>query len=193
MTEIEKLKNSIRDMQSRPFGETFIQPLLYNILGDTKSDKNSYDALRNGKLRGEYKAIRLKAKKSNKKSTNMLEQIFSTINPDLIPFDKIKNDDAVANCQNIKPDEFDYLDYLIVCEDGMYLFEISVEDFNKYTSTENEKEKFPNWSFKHGRKETGKNGQFNIRKSNVQWHLTHTFKQKITWEEAYKIWESIKI
>ena len=77
MTEIEKLKNSIRDMQSRPFGETFIQPLLYNILGDTKSDKNSYDALRNGKLRGEYKAIRLKAKKSNKKSNNMLEQILS--------------------------------------------------------------------------------------------------------------------
>lgn len=57
----------------------------------------------------------------------------------------------------------------------------------------NEKDKFPNWSFKHGRKEAGKNGQFNIRKSNVQWHLTHTFKQKITWAEAYKIWESIKI
>lgn len=44
----------------------------------------------------------------------MLEHILSTINPDLIPFDKIENDDAVANCQNIKPDEFDYLDYLIV-------------------------------------------------------------------------------
>ena len=60
----EQFKHAFFDLSSRAFGETYVQKLLYKILGEEKftgTDKiksNLLDAQR-GNLKGEYKAVRV--------------------------------------------------------------------------------------------------------------------------------------
>ena len=60
MNRVEKFKKAFFDLPSRKFGETFVQPILYKVLGDVPyKGGNDCDAFRKDRFRVEYKAVRV--------------------------------------------------------------------------------------------------------------------------------------
>lgn len=195
MTKVEEFKKAFFDLPSRKFGETFVQPILYKILGDARyTDGNDCDALRQGKYKVEYKAVRVVSSVPLSRKS-LYEKILRSSVPmskRIGTLDDIRNNKIVANCQNIKPTDFHYLDYVLVDAEGFHIFEISKVDFLKYTSLPKDNpERFPNWSPNHGRKEKGKNGQFPIKGENLEWHKKHTYLKTVTWEKILEIVSNI--
>lgn len=148
--EIESFKRAFFDLPSRQFGETYVQPILYEILGDKRYEYgNEVDALRGGKLKGEYKAVRVVfPPTSQRKVKNLFCEIMSksTMSNRIGSLKDISYGEIVANCQNIKIDEFDYLDYVLVDDYGFYIFEMTRSEFKRTTRNHS----FPNWSPNHG-------------------------------------------
>lgn len=190
MNEVEKFKERFFNLPSRGFGESYVQPILYIVLGDAPYNKgNEVDAFRptTGE-KGEYKAIRVVFENDKNKSTLYDSVMGSESMSDRIGSLKdIEDGKIVANCQNIKLNEFDYLVYVLVDDYGFHIFEISAEDFKEFAN----KKQFPNWSPNHGRMEKGKNGQFPIKGENLQWHFQHCFKKRVPWEEIMDISKTI--
>ena len=193
----EQFKRAFFDLPSRAFGETYVQKLLYKILGEKKftgTDKiksNLLDAQR-GNLKGEYKAVRVVFE--NKSGDCLYENVINStpMSTRIASIQDIRDGKTVANFQNIKLHdgdkfEFDYLIYVLVDDYGFYIFEISGTDMTKAVKNN----EFPNWCDKHGSKETGKNGQFTIRKENLDWHLNH-LKRTVCWNDLAKYAKSIE-
>ena len=185
MNRVEKFKKAFFDLPSRKFGETFVQPILYKVLGDVPyKGGNDCDAFRKDSFRVEYKAVRVVFNVlSSRKS------LYDKILASQIPMSKrigtlknIKDGDIGVNCQNIKLDDFDYLDYVLVDDYGFHIFEISGKKFRTYTKNGT----FPSWSPNHGSKEKGKNGQFPINSGNLSWHMKF-FKKKVPWKKIMDI------
>ncbi len=189
--EIESFKRAFFDLPSRQFGETYVQPILYKILGDKRYEYgNEVDALRNGTLKGEYKAVRVVfPPNTHSKAKNLFDDIMSksTMSNRIGTLNDIYTGAIVANCQNIKMDEFDYLDYVLVDDDGFHIFEITHDEFKRATQNDS----FPNWSPNHGREEHGRNGQFPIKGENLDWHK-HYLKKVVNWKDIIKIAKRIK-
>lgn len=189
--ETESFKRAFFDLPSRQFGETYVQPILYEILGDEKYKYgNEVDALRNGKLKGEYKAVRVVFPPNSKtKNKNLFDDIMSkrSMSNRIGTLKDIYSGDIVANCQNIKMDEFDYLVYVLVDDYGYHIFEMTHAVFKRTTKNNS----FPNWSPNHGREEHGRNGQFPIKGENLSWHMKY-LKKKVSWAEIVKIAKRIK-
>ena len=189
-SNINNFKLTFFDLPSREFGETYVEPILRNKLGDLKNnDGNKYDAVRDGK-RVEYKAVRVVFTPNSKKDT-LFDSVMSHayMSSRIGTIKDIEDGKIVANCQNIKIDEFDILVYVLVDDDGFHIFEITVENFKTFT----EKKNLPNWCSNHGSKEKGKNGQFHIKSTNVKWHKEHCFREMIPWSEILKISKNIKL
>ena len=143
MATVDDFKRHFFDLPSRGFGESYIQPILYAILGDVHYNKgNEVDAIRpsTGK-KGEYKAIRVVFENDKDKKT-LYDSIMSseTMSNRIGSLKDIEDGKIVANCQNIKLNEFDYLVYVLVDDYGFHIFEITSEDFKKYAA----KNEFPN-------------------------------------------------
>lgn len=190
--EIESFKRAFFDLPSRQFGETYVQPLLYEILGDERYEYgNEVDALRDGKLKGEYKAVRVVfPPTTHGKVKNLFDDIMSksTMSNRIGTLKDITKNSIVANCQNIKMDEFDYLDYVLVDDYGFYIFEMTHTEFKRTTRNNS----FPNWSPNHGREEHGRNGQFPIKGENLDWHMKY-LKKRVSWAEIAQIAKRIRL
>ncbi len=195
--EIDKFRAAFFDLPSRAFGETYIQELLYKILGDKrfhgdeKHKSNLFDAQR-GDLRGEYKAVRVVF--DNATGNTIYEQIMNStpMSTRIGSLADIRAGKITSNFQNIKLNtdgkfDFDYLVYVLVDKDGFHIFEISgpgMEDAIK-------NQKFPNWCDKHGSKETGRNGQFPVRSENLSCHEQNWFRESVPWEKILELSKSI--
>ena len=71
------------------------------------------------------------------------------------------------------------------------LFEDCIKIFSSNTEDISD---IPVWCGKHGGEDRpGKNGQFAIKKHNIQWHLDNNLIQTFTWEEMYKVADGIII
>ena len=191
---IEVFKKAFFNVSSRAFGESYVQRMLYTILGDVKSDTKIFDAIRDKdgeKLYGEYKAVRVAF--PNVDGDNMYEKIlnFHSLGERIASIEDIKSGELVSNFQNIKlnngiPD-FNYLVYVLATNEGFYIFEISRDQMKQSIDDGS----FTHWSDKHGSKESGKNGQFVICKENLEWHNQFLIKT-LTWEEIAEICKTLK-
>ena len=196
MCEVVKFKKAFFDLPSRAFGETYIQKILYKILGETKNKKRVFDAERteDGRtLNGEYKAVRVVFEKEA--GDTIYDQImnFKPMSTRIGSIADIKAGTIVSNFQNIKLEEngvfdFDYLVYVLVDDCGFHIFEVSGKDMEKYVKNK----KFKGWSDKHGSKETGKNGQFTIRSESLEFHKKF-LKKIVSWQEILELSKEIKL
>lgn len=185
--KVEKFKQNFFDLPSREFGETYVESILRKVLGDSiNSNGNEFDAMRVN-LRVEYKAIRVLFSPKGKVST-LYDSVMANVHMSnrIGSIKDIEEGKIVANCQNIKLDDFDILNYVLVDNEGFHIFEISADDFKNLAK----EKKFPNWSPNHGRKEKGKNGQFPIKKENIKWHKAR-LKQSLVWKDIMAIAEQI--
>ena len=196
---VQIFKRAFFDQSSRAFGETYVQNLLYKILGEQKFrgangiKSNLFDAQR-GELRGEYKAVRVVFE--NEGGDNMYEKItnFTHLSTRIGKIQDIKDGKIISNFQNIKLHDdggfdFDYLVYVLVDDFGFHIFEVSGDDMEKFVKDG----LFQNWCAKHGSKETGKNGQFPVKKENIEWHFSHNHKKDVSWEELVELAKTIKL
>ena len=104
----------------------------------------------------------------------------------MVSFDQHATEDYLANVQNVKRDHFDYLIYVL-------LFADCVKVFMAHTSSIR-KGDFQSWSDKHGRyDELGKSGQFGITRSTIGWHIEHTLKETMDYEEVASIFELLSV
>ena len=192
----ESFKKTFFDLPSREFGETYMQEILYSVLGDSPyTEGREVDALRNETLKGEYKCVRVLYENEKFKNETLFNKIMShkPMSMRIATLDDIRKGVVKSNFQNIKLDinqnfDFDYMDYVLVSDEGITIFEITGTQMGDFVKCN----QFPNWSSKHGRKETGLNGQFTITKGNIQWHFDNTFKKFLTWEEAIEILSKIE-
>lgn len=187
--EVDIFKRKFFDLPSRSFGETYVEPILRKYFNDSISSNKLFDALRgDNKQRVEYKAVRVvHSNKTKKKSLYDNVMSITPISDRIGTIDDIKKGNIVANCQNIKLEDFDILDYVLVDADGFHIFEITTKDFIKYI----EEGKFPNWCDKHGSKDGGKNGQFPINSGNIETHLNQWHKKTLSWKDILDIVKTI--
>lgn len=197
MCKVEKFKEAFFDLPSRAFGETYVQEILYKILGDTKNNQKVFDAVRKkGKklLNGEYKAVRVVF---DAKSGNTIYERVMRYKPMSTRIGSVADIKSgkipAANFQNIKLEEngvfdFDYLVYVLVDDYGFHIFEISGKEMAKKIKTT----EFNGFSDKHGSKETGKNGQFTIRSTTFNTHKKF-LKKKISWKKILELSKDIDL
>jgi hypothetical protein len=182
-----KFRNGIFVASSRTYGEKYMEPIIRRWKGLSESDTNKNDAVNDNDEFIEIKCSKVLLPGQNKKtSLSLLEKIMlesenNALNR-LIPFANRLTSEYGSNIQNVKKDHFSILVYVMLFEDCIKIFESSVEDISK----------IPNWSGKHGRMDApGKNGQFNITKSNIEWHLENNLVATLTWDEVYEIAKDI--
>lgn len=185
METLEQFKQKFFDLPSRVFGETYVEPILRKVLNHSSHEGSEYDAVQDGK-RIEYKAVRVVFTAKKEKKSLMYDRVLSNshMSERIGTLGDIENGKIVANCQNIKLDEFDVLVYVLVDNDGFHIFRAEPKMFIDGD--------FPNWCPNHGSKEKGKNGQFPINAENVSWHKDNCYKQSLSWDKVLELSQSIE-
>lgn len=183
--EVKKFRDGMFFASSRACGETYMEPILRYHFNLKKSPNGNNDAINEMCEFYELKVTRPLTPKSKKKMS-LVERVKSEIEIDviqrLISFNECLDADYDANIQNVKREHFDHLIYAILFEDCIKVF----------MSKKCNVDKIPNWSGKHGRAEVaGANGQFNIKKNNIEWHIQNNLYSTLTWDEVYEIAKNI--
>ena len=184
--EIENFRNGMFLASSRTYGETYMEPIIRNICKLSESTTSENDAENNNGESEEIKCTKVLRTKPKGKSLALVERIIleseNNVLSRLISFDDCYTEKYDGNIQNVKRDHFSILKYVMLFADCIKIFEVRKEDISK----------IPNWSGNHGRYDVeGKNGQFNIRKSNITWHLENNLVNTLTWEEVYQVAKDI--
>lgn len=195
MTDVQILeifKHKFFDSPSRAFGETYVQELLYKILGDKKYQGNNFDALR-GDKRGEYKAVRVVFDETEGDTIFDKVMDFKHMSQRIGTIADIRSGAINSNFQNIKLDiegrfDFDYLVYVLVDNDGFHIFETTGQKMTDDVRNN----KFPNWCARHGSKEGEQNGQFPVKQDNLDWHIKNNYIKTISWSEILDLSKDIK-
>jgi|TARA_Y100000310_G_C20432291_1_gene692041 hypothetical protein len=182
---IEKFRNGIFLASSRTYGEIFMEPIIRKWKGLSESDTDENDGVNDNGDPEEIKCSKVLLPIQNKKAF-LLEKIMTVAENNvltrLISFANCLTSTYGSNIQNIKRDHFSKLVYVMLFEDCIKIFESDKEDISK----------IPNWCEKHGRYDAlGKSGQFNITKSNIEWHLENNLVATLTWDEVYEIAKDI--
>jgi hypothetical protein len=184
--KIKKFRNGIFLASSRRCGETYMEPILRKYFGWNKSDTTKNDAIN---ADGKYVEIKcskvlIKLLKSPSLTESVILENDNFILKRLIKFDDRYELINNSNIQNIKRHKFDILTYIMLFKDCIQIFESTTEDISD----------IPGWSGKHGGEDKkGKNGQFGITKTRINWHLDNNLIQTLTWEEVYEISDGIII
>jgi hypothetical protein len=179
--EVKKFRNGMFFASSRACGETYMEPILRYHFGIKKSPNGNNDAVDDLNMFYEMKVARPLITLPKKKLP-LVERVKSesenNVIQRLVSFDKCFDVDYDGNIQNVKREHFDYLIYAMLFEDCIKVF----------MSTKQDVDTIPNWSGKHGRAEVeGANGQFNIQKKNIDWHIKNNLQVTLTWDEVYEI------
>jgi hypothetical protein len=160
-----------------------MEPIIRMLFGWVKSLTKDNDAITTDGKRAEIKTSKVLMKK--KKVPSFTETVMSEgdnngpglINR-LIKFMDCYDTIYDSNIQNIKKHKFDILIYVMLFEDCIKIFKSTTEGISN----------IPGWSGKHGGEDRpGKNGQFNIKKHKIKWHLDNNLIQTLTWEEVYEM------
>tara|TARA_Y100000034_G_C6766713_1_gene341810 strand:- start:91 stop:651 length:561 start_codon:yes stop_codon:yes gene_type:complete len=169
---------------SRTYGETYMEPIIRNICKLSESTTSENDAKNDN---GEAEEIKCtKVLRTKPKGKSLVERIIleseNNVLSRLISFDDCYTEKYDGNIQNVKRDHFSILKYVLLFEDCIKIFESDKEDISK----------IPNWCPRHGRYDAlGKSGQFNIKKSNIKWHLENNLVDTLTWDQVYEIAKDI--
>ena len=180
----KKFRDGMFLASSRTYGETYMEPIIRKILGLSESPTGENDALDDNGEFGEIKCSKILIELL--KDPSLIESVIlendNTILKRLIKFVDCFTSNYYANIQNVKRDHFEFLIYVLLFEDCIKIFESDKEDISK----------IPNWCPKHGRYDAlGKSGQFNITKSNIEWHLENNLIDTLTWNKVYEIAKDI--
>ena len=184
---VEQFRNGMFLAPSRTYGENFMEPIIRKIRGLFKSDTDENDALNYNGEPEEIKCSKVLLSRQNKKTSLSLSELIileteKNVLNRLILFANRLTSKYGSNIQNVKRDHFSKLVYVLLFEDCIQIFESNKEDISK----------IPNWCEKHGRYDAlGKSGQFNITKSNIEWHLENNLVATLTWDEVYEIAKDI--
>jgi len=184
--KVEQFRNGMFLASSRRCGETYMEPILRKFYGWIKSLTKDNDAIN---AIGKYIEIKCSKVLIELLKDPSLTELVILENDNFILKRLIKFADCYdikydANIQNIKKHKFDILIYVMLFEDCIKIFASNTEDISD----------IPVWSGKHGGEDRpGKNGQFAIKKHNIQWHLDNNLIQTFTWEEMYKVADGIII
>ena len=187
--EVIKFRNGMFFSSSRNCGETYVEVIVRKVLGLFRSDTKDNDAITTDGEFVEIKSSKVLTEKKESPSfreTIMLE--YENNGPGLInrlvKFVDYLVSNYKSNIQNIKRHKFDILTYIMLFKDCIQIFESTTEDISD----------IPGWSGKHGGEDKkGKNGQFGITKTRINWHLDNNLIQTLTWEEVYEISDGIII
>jgi hypothetical protein len=192
-SKVEKFRNGVFLASSRTYGEKFIEPIIRQYFNLRESTDNSYDAICPNNLKYEIKASKVLLVNSRKKTSSLFDTILlegnNYIIDRLVPFNNRTTSNYGSNIQNVKRDHFDKLIYVLLFEDCIKVFITNSTDIVKSSGHNG----FKNWSDKHGRYDMeGKSGQFNITKSNIEWHLKNNLIATLSWNDVCEIAEGIK-
>ena len=201
--EIEIFKKVFFDLPSRSFGETYVEAVLRRKYNEQHYEGTEADAYKEIVFETgiktiqkiEYKAARALFEEVKEVTAfSMFDKIMAScsMSSRKASIEDIKRNIIKVNLQNIKCDkngnfDFDYLRYVIVCNEGFYVFGLSCKDMINFVKNK----EFPNWCSKHGSKESGLNGQFPITGDNINWHIKNTLIEVVSWEEVASILKSI--
>lgn len=174
MTNEFILKENLKQMAPRPFGEKFgewlISKIEKNILPRIDS---SHDAIL-FKDRCEIKISRAISKSSNNLSFN--EKLLSE---NLSKFVNSKSDEKFdCNIQQVKPNCFDVIIYGVFFNDIIYIF--------KTTSEIIKTDKNIGYVDKQHRGNVGE-GQFHIKRTNLQYHIDNFLYKTLSWDDLINI------
>ena len=188
---ITKVRDGLFMASSRTYAEQYVEPLIrekYDLLLPKGDD---HDAMGQDGIKYEIKASKVLHPTGNGKSAKTLidRVLFESdhnVTKRLVPFDKHKTADYLANIQNVKRDHFEILIYVLLFEDCIKVFFAKSTDISKGV--------LPSWSDKHGRYDAlGKSGQFSVTKSTITWHLEKNLVDTIDYSEAAKIFDRLSI
>lgn len=195
MASLSPIAQQVRDAlflaASRTYAEQYVEPFIRHKFGLLEPTSDDHDALGVDGARYEIKACKVMTAPKNGKSVRTLIQRVLFENDNLptnrmVSFDQRATEDYLANVQNVKRDHFDYLIYVL-------LFADCVKVFMAHTSSIRKRD-FQSWSDKHGRyDELGKSGQFGITRSTIGWHIEHTLKETMDYDEVASIFELLSV
>jgi hypothetical protein len=181
---ILNFRNGMFQAASRTYGETYMEPIIRKKKGLSESATGENDAENS---EGKFEEIKCsKVLRTKIKKDFLLESILSenenSVLGRLVKFDDCYTEKYDSNIQNVKRDHFSILKYVMLFSDCIKIFESHADDISK----------IPNWCNTHGRYDAyGKSGQFNIKNTNIKWHLENNLVDTLLWEEAYQIADSI--
>jgi len=183
--DVEKFRNGMFLAPSRTYGENYMEPIIRKWKGWKPTPTNENDAVNDNGEFIEIKCSKVLLSLENKK-TSLVEKVISHCDNNelsrLILFEKCYDSKYGSNIQNVKRDHFSKLVYVMLFENCVKFFESDKEDVSN----------IPNWCPKHGRYDAlGKSGQFNITKSNIEWHLENNLIDTLTWNKVYEIAKDI--
>lgn len=179
MEKVNTLKNNLKKMAPRPFGEKFGEWLVLNFEKELKPRTDlSHDAVLNGG-RCEIKISRAMIKSSSKLSFEKKLLIENT--SDFVS--SYDSHDFDCNIQQVKPKCFEVIIYGVVFDDAIYLFKTNS---NTIVSDKN-----IGYVDKQHRGNIGE-GQFHIKRKNLQYHIDNFLYKKISWEDVVMLLESSK-
>ena len=168
------LKENLKTMAPRPFGEAFGEWLVSIIEKDIKPrTDSSHDGILNGQR------CEIKISRAFEKSSNKLSLTKKLLSENLLKFIDSNSDIKFdCNIQQVKPNYFDIIIYGIFFNDAIYLF--------KTDSTTIQTDKNIAYNDKQHRGNVGE-GQFHIKRNNFQYHIDNFLYKKFTWDELLEI------
>ncbi len=175
--QINILKENLKQMAPRPFGEKFGEWLIGKIESNIKARKDgSHDGILDGK-KCEIKISRAIEKTLNKLSFS--EKLLSESSTKFA--DSTSDIKFDCNIQQVKPKCFDVIIYGVFFEDIIYLF--------KTTNDIIVNDKNIGYVDKQHRGNVGE-GQFHIKRNNLQYHIDNFLYKKLDWNELLEIIKS---
>lgn len=176
MGKIEILKENLKQMSPRRFGEKFGEWFVFNLDSNLKERLDgSHDGIYNDK-RCEIKISRALFKTSKKIS--LTEELLSSNKSFYVNSESTDKFDC--NIQQVKPKCFDLMIYGVFFDDIIYLF--------KTDSSTIQTDKNISYNDKQHRGNVGE-GQFHIKRNNLQYHIDNFLYKKLTWQDLLKIIE----
>jgi hypothetical protein len=171
---IPLLKENLRTMAPRPFGEAFGEWLVFTIEGDIKPrTDSSHDGILYDKR------CEIKISRAFEKSSSKLSLTKKLLSENLLKFIDSNSDTKFdCNIQQVKPNCFDTIIYGIFFNDIIYLF--------KTDSVTIQTDKNIGYNDKQHRGNVGE-GQFHIKRNNLQYHIDNFLYKKLTWDELLEI------
>lgn len=168
------LKENLKQMAPRPFGEKFGEWLISKIEPSLQERQDtSHDAILNDK-KCEIKISRALLKSSSKLS--FTEKLLSD---NLRKFVKSNSLDTFdCNIQQVKPNCFDVIIYGVFFDDIIYLFKTDSDTIKN--------DKKIGYIDKQHRGNVGE-GQFHIKRNNLQYHIDNFLYKKLKWDELMNI------
>lgn len=171
------LKENLKQMAPRPFGEKFGEWLVSKI---EPKLKERMDGSHDGML--ENKKCEVKISRAISKPQNKLTFSQKLLSDNLTQF--VKSTDTTkfdCNIQQVKPKCFDVIIYGIFFDDVIYLFKADSETIQSDRNI--------GYVDKQHRGNVGE-GQFHIKRNNLQYHIDNFLYRKLNWKELIQIIQS---